>query len=75
MPCPVQFWSAKRLKWPIVTRPHAPRQPSPGEAEERGREAERRREPEEGQQPAGPAPAPDLGFGRIVASEKRYRIC
>ena len=23
--CHVQFWSAKRLKWPIVTRAHAPR--------------------------------------------------
>ena len=22
--CPVQFWSAKRLKWPIVTRAHVP---------------------------------------------------
>jgi hypothetical protein len=23
--CPIQFWSAKCLKWPIVTRAHVPR--------------------------------------------------
>jgi hypothetical protein len=26
--CPIQFWNAKRLKWSIVTRAHAPRQVS-----------------------------------------------
>jgi hypothetical protein len=39
--CPVQFWSAKRLKWSIVTRAHVPRQarhlPRAAERLQRGR--------------------------------------